>query len=59
MANVNIPIKQLFDKENNNEYFYPITKTEAVKDDNGYTVEQRLTSIITAAQWAQLQQIFS
>ena len=58
MANVNdIPIKDL--KDANGDLFYPITKTDAVFDDNGNSIETRLTLIITPEQWTQLQQIVS
>lgn len=52
-----VPILQLEDEDNGD--FYPVTSTEAVFDPDGNSIETRLTDIITPAQWAQLQQIFS
>ena len=54
MAQVdNVPIKNTKDEEGNQ--FYPATKTDAVFDDDGNSVEYRLTHIITDTEWAAIQ----
>lgn len=54
MAQVNtIPIKNTIDEEG--DQFYPATKTDAVFDDDGNSVEYRLTHIITDTDWAAIQ----
>ena len=52
MANVNIPIKDRHDE--NNDLFYPNTKTDAVYDNDGNSLETRLADIISESQWEEI-----
>lgn len=51
------PIKELHDEDDS--LFYPVSKTDAIYDNENATLEQRLTSIITDAQWTQIQKLLT